>query len=854
MPSALLHCPVRGTLNVPERAADGLAFTEEKRRIDCINLLLNKGYPESHIQVETTLRRFGSQGRNSFRTDIAVLDEPVSNFGSDMEELLRHIVLVAEVKRDNSNVLEAKQTQVYPAIGFLPLVEAMGIYWDDVEQRLFFRELRDGQLITRETTIVSLPQWGQAYQYRPLRSADLETTQLKQLFERFEDRLHPEVSSKSVRFRIMLQLLLVKLYDEYVHPVAGNEEMDIQDFSGSPLGDKAVKSHLESILERALGFYQPYLPETVPASFQCSGNTLRTLTALLAPVRIINTKREIIQEFYMYFASELYKWDLGQYFTPTEVVDFIVSVVNPRAGEHVKDPACGSGDFLISAFQYAESQNGANLKDSVWGVDSSSEAVQISILNMVLNGDGKSQIKEEDILLNVAKDANRFGVILCNPPFGKRIVETRPEVLQRFDLGHGWTATADGALQKGDKLLKKQQVGLLFAELCVRQVSPGGRIGIILPNGYLGNRSNQFVAFREWLIRHAKVAAIVALPRFTFKKSGADVSASVLFLEKRIQPLSRAKDAETHPFYTGIVESVGWSVSDKRATRIYKRHLETGAYLTDERNQLLPDQDFDRVVEDLRNQRVLSTFPWMRLRSDANLSATSGWSVDFKEVVGRTDLSLDPKRWSQRYADVRAAIKATEHFTLGDVVELVDEEGVPDAPQDIFQYAEIQDVSDGLVTPTRRRGWELPTRARHQALAGDIFVGGVWGSVSKWFIAGGDCSNLVVSNGFKRLRVKVGYSNYLADIVSGLVSESYLVQARALCTGSDGLAELNDEDVVKIVFPKLQDPDARVAVQGIVEALLTGRATVSSVVLHLQSDGKIHPPPDNIRGSVFVQV
>ena len=596
MPGALLHCPVRGTLNVPERAADGLTFTEEKRRIDCINLLLRKGYPESHIQVETTLLRFGSQGRNSFRTDIAVLDEPASNFESDPEELVRHIVLVAEIKRDNASVIEAKRTQVYPAMGMLPLVNALGIYWDDVEQRLFYRELREGQLTPRETSIISLPQWGQAYQYRPLRSADLYTTQLRQLFERVENRLHPEVSSKPVRFRIMLQLLLVKLYDEYVHPIFGNEEMDLQDFTDSPLRDQAVKSRIDSILARALKFYQPYLPEPVPVSIQCSGNTLRTLTALLAPVRIINTKREVIQDFYMYFAREIYKWDLGQYFTPTKVVDFIVSVVNPRAGEGVKDPACGSGDFLISAFQHAENQNGANLRDSVWGADNSPEAVQVSILNMVLNGDGKSQIRKEDSLLNVSKYENGFGVILCNPPFGKKILETRPEVLQNFDLGHEWKATADGVLQKSDKLLNNQQVGLLFAELCVRQAMPGGRIGIILPNGYLGNRSQQFVVFREWLIRHAKVAAIVAFPRFTFKKSGADVSASVLFLEKRTQPLSKARDAETHPFYTGIVESVGWSVSDKRATRIYKRHPETGAYLTDEDNEQIPDQDFDRVL------------------------------------------------------------------------------------------------------------------------------------------------------------------------------------------------------------------------------------------------------------------
>ena len=244
----------------------------------------------------------------------------------------------------------------------------------------------------------------------------------------------------------------------------------------------------------------------------------------------------------------------------------------------------------------------------------------------------------------------------------------------------------------------------------------------------------------------------------------------------------------------------------------------------------------------------------MGQKTDFNLAASSGWSVDFRDVTGRPDLSLDPKRWSRRYADVRASLADTEHFTLGDVVELVEEEGVPDAPSEIFEYVEIQDVSDGLATPTRRRGWELPARARHAAEKGDIFVGGVWGSVSKWFIAGGDCSSLIVTNGFKRLRLKEGCDSYLADIVSGLVTETYLIQARALCTGSDGLAELNDEDILQIILPKIQSLEARASVQSVVDALLAGRATVGNLVMQLQLEGKIYPMRAEVRGSNFVQV
>ena len=850
MPGALLHCPVRGTLNVPERAADELTFTEEKRRIDCINLLLSKGYPREHIQVETTLLRFGSGGRNSFRTDVAVFDQPASAIDDDRDESLRHIVLIAEIKRDNTNVREAVETQVRPALGFLPFVHAMGIYWDDVEKRLFHREERNGLLEVLESPMATLPRWGDAYEYRPLRATDLETTNLRQLFERIENRLHSDISSKQRRFEIMLQLLLTKLYDEYVHPTAGNEEMDIQDCTESPLGDAMVKAHLDGILARALEFYQPYLPAEVPTRFNCQSSTLRSVTGLLAPKRILDTKREIVQDFYMYFASEVYRWDMGQYFTPTEVVDFMVEVVNPHAGEHVKDPACGSGDFLISAFQFAEREHNANLKDSVWGADNSSEAVQISILNMVLNGDGKGQIREEDSLLTVSDHANRFGVLLCNPPFGRKIIEERPEVLRQFDLGHHWKKGKDGDLVKTDKVLKKQQVGLLFAELCVRQATAGGRVGIILPNGYLGNQSHQFVVFREWLIRHARVAAVVAFPRFTFKKSGADVSASALFLEKRPTPLAHSKYATTHPWYAGIVEAVGWSVSDKSAKRVYKRDPETGAYLTDENNEPIPDTDFARIIAEMKGQRMLSSFSWLP-GQDAH-TAPSLWSVDFGDVLARPDRSLDPKRWSERYHNVRESIRAVDHFRLGDVVEVIAQAGRPSDDSRVFEYVQIDDIADGLAAPRSLRGWELPSRARHQAEVGDIFLGSVWSSVSKWFIAGAE--NLVVSNGLVRVRVKPEHKDRLVDIVAGLVSENYFIQARALCTGSDGLAELSEQDICDILLPKIVDPRARSEMTDIVEAIISSRATVKSVVANLQEQGSVYPDPTNIRRSRWVQV
>lgn len=852
MPGALLHCPIRGSLNVPEKAADGLTYSEEKRRIDCIKFLLSKGYPKSHFKIETILLKFGHKGKNSFRVDLAVLDQPVSTLPNDIEVLKQHIKLIAEIKRDNADAPLAKQTQVYPALDFLHDISAYGVYWDDVEQRLFYRTLDGTKTKTHETTIALLPKWGQALNSTTLRCADLQTTSnLRALFEKIENRLHKEVPDKSRRFEIMLQLLLAKLFDEYTHPLP-HQEMSIQDFGEAPLGDADVAKTFDTVLAKAVKFYQKYLPKEVSPSFKLSGATLREVSSLLAPIRILGSKRDVIQDFYMYFAQGVYKWDLAQYFTPSEVVDFIVALVNPRAGDQVKDPACGSGDFLISALHYAKGF-GANLNDAIWGADSSENAVQVCILNMLLNGDGKSNIAQEDSLENVDKYNDSFSVMLCNPPFGIRIRERRFEVLSKFDLGHEWT-WVNGHLERSEKVLDSQETGLLFAELCVKQATPGGRIGIILPNGYLGNRSIRYQAFREWLLRNTRLVAVVGFPRFTFKKSGADVSASVVVLEKRQQPLARATDSDDYPFYVGILESVGWSVGDKKAERVYKRDPETGVYLTNEANEPIIDADFERVLREYWGSKAAEVFPWITEGINLPKDLPPGWSVSIKEVLARADLSIDPKRWCERAVRTREWIKKGPHFTLGEVVEVVPEVGKPEDNAAIYYYVELQDTADGVAFPNPLRGWQLPDRARHRAEPGNIFVGKVWGSVGKWFVASGDCTALVVSNGFHRLKLKPGKEDFLIDIVAGLNTEMYRIQARSFSTGSDGLAELSEDDLLEIVLPRITDPDARSALKAIIDALLAGRSTIASVIGGLLAQGKIPNVPVTPRSNQFVQV
>ena len=95
-----LYCPVRGQLTVNKKSKDGLTATEESYRVEAIRYLISKGYPKENFWIEPIIKKFGNGGRNSFRSDFAVLDISSSEIGSTTpEEILKHSLLICELKR-----------------------------------------------------------------------------------------------------------------------------------------------------------------------------------------------------------------------------------------------------------------------------------------------------------------------------------------------------------------------------------------------------------------------------------------------------------------------------------------------------------------------------------------------------------------------------------------------------------------------------------------------------------------------------------------------------------------------------------------------------------------------------------
>lgn len=140
-----LTCPVRGQLKAAGKSKDGLTPSEEFQRVQAIRHLVRKGYPIENFIIEPVIKRFGNSGRNSFRSDFAVLDAPVQSVNiKNIDDVLAHALVLCEVKRQNKDSDYVKKTQVEPLLDFAKKDNCIALYWDNVEQRVFWEERSNG--------------------------------------------------------------------------------------------------------------------------------------------------------------------------------------------------------------------------------------------------------------------------------------------------------------------------------------------------------------------------------------------------------------------------------------------------------------------------------------------------------------------------------------------------------------------------------------------------------------------------------------------------------------------------------------------------------------------------------------
>jgi type I restriction enzyme M protein len=312
-------------------------------------------------------------------------------------------------------------------------------------------------------------------------------------------------------------LLLSKLASE----VNGSRD----DFAAFLQGDGSAEIRILSHLRNAA-------PDLVDASaqFAIDDETVRTSLLILDEVSVSAAPAHAIGEAFQALIGPRLRGERGQFFTPRTLVRAMVEVVAPRTGEHVLDPACGTGGFLLEVIRYWD-EKGATPKGHVRGVDKDAGLARLAAAVLRIAYSGGAEVLARNSLdpATCAVEHESADVVLTNPPFGAKIGITDPQILRGYDFGHQWRDDQAGGWQLEDALVDAQDPQILFLELCVRALRPGGRLGIVLPEGLFGNRKTGYVW--DWVRARGEVMALLDCPRTTFQP-GTDTKTNVLFFRK----------------------------------------------------------------------------------------------------------------------------------------------------------------------------------------------------------------------------------------------------------------------------------------------------------------------------------
>jgi type I restriction enzyme M protein len=211
--------------------------------------------------------------------------------------------------------------------------------------------------------------------------------------------------------------------------------------------------------------------------------------------------------------------DYGEFYTPRALTEFITEMVNPRLGEKILDPACGTGGFLTSAIENIRQQDVKGVKDlkvlekTVHGMEFKPLPFMLCVTNLILHDIAVPNVDYTDSLnreYTTIGQKDRVDVILANPPFGASVT--------------------DGAETNFPQNFRTTESADLFLMLMVRYLKNGGRAGIVLPDGSLtGDGVKQRI--RQHLLENCNLHTIVRLPNSVFQPY-ASVATNLLFFEK----------------------------------------------------------------------------------------------------------------------------------------------------------------------------------------------------------------------------------------------------------------------------------------------------------------------------------
>ena len=694
-----LLCPIRGPLNAEYFSKDGLTVTEEARRIECIKFLLSKNYPRENFQCETVvIKHIGNNGRNSLRADIVIYDIPIIEANAlDDTNRNKHVLLVAEIKRESKSKKSGVAFQLEPAMRQSDRTFVLGVYSDDVNRYLYVKQIKDEQIIITRDELGNLPEYGNPYRYKKLKYRDLIKPEdiTATLMDIANILRSNQVNDDSTRYRETVKLLLAKYIDEREAKETG-EDLLMQVVPGE---DLSFETRIKSLYSRTARVYSKAKSIFGNYGFDADAKTLREMVQKVQGLNLLDSSSDSMQQVFMTFVPAVFKKDLDQYFTPLTLVNCMVEILRPGPNDKVADPAMGTADFLSATMQYRLKYNDGQIINRVYGADKDPQAYELAVINMALNKDGQTNLNNIDTIEHYDLWNGQMDVVLCNPPFGSRTIETRPSVLTHYDLGHLWKFE-DGKWHKTEELLPSQQLGILFIERCYKLLAEeSGRLGIILPEGYLCTASYGYV--RQWIINNFHITGLVELPRRIFLKSDADLRSNILFAERK-----RIVENENYPIHAELVRNVGYKLG-KGFSTIPLRDEKTGLELREPiTGNMLVDTDFRRVKSNFET--------FIKLNKQGSYIDWDG--AHLSDITEHPQLDMKPRRLTRNALVNLNSILIRPHKQLYEIAEvLTDTTSFADivrADEQIFlvEGQDIRALEGTVILKASEKRWQVEVR------------------------------------------------------------------------------------------------------------------------------------------------
>lgn len=437
-------------------------------------------------------------------------------------------------------------------------------------------------------------------------------------FRRCHNYIHGnEGMPKDAAFWQFLYLIFAKLHDErrpkdqpprfwagmFEKQVNGKRQLVDEQFD--PEGQKAIRARVTQLVDEVAKKYKDTVFRDNPPRITLSDRALAFIVSEIAKYDLRRTAVDVKGAAYQELVKHNIRGDRGQYFTPRGAVDLMVAMLDPKPDERVMDPACGTGGFLVSTLKHLDAKlrkaAGIPLDDestaeflsvqeelrafvehNLFAADFDPFLVRAAQMNVLMASNGQARVFNMNSLefpaghlpgVKEAKgkaDLGTMDVVMTNPPFGSNIPVTDPNILQHYDLARAWERTDDGGFRNTGRLQGSVAPEVLFIERCLDWLKPGGHMGIVLPDGILGNPGDEYI--RWWLLRHCWVLASVDLPVEVFiVEANVNILTSLLFLKKKTDKEIRAEDLGQkvdYQVFMAVADKVGF---DRRGNTLYKR-------------------------------------------------------------------------------------------------------------------------------------------------------------------------------------------------------------------------------------------------------------------------------------------